>query len=241
LRPASSDLFPEPFLFIASDRREAEPWVTGWDDPHALNLPVHWVRAGKWRGRDVIAIANGVGAERAAAAIQAAQTIATSFSGFVSIGTCGALDPSLAIADIIVATSVTDGNTTWPALHPHGPPTRSGLVHSSPHLARTAEEKRKLRQSGAIIVEMEAAGIARSAQELDVPFYCIRAVSDLADESFFIDFENFLMSDGRFNVPRLAMHAMAHPMKGLSELLRLQRRTSAAAKQLGGFLADCHF
>jgi adenosylhomocysteine nucleosidase len=231
----------QPLLFIASDRREAEPWVSRWDSPHPLTLPVHWTRAGKWRGRDVLAFANGVGAERAAAAIQAAQTVGNSFSAIVSIGTCGALDPSLAIADIIVATSVTDGKTTWPALDPHGPPARSCLVHSSPHIARTTEEKRKLRQSGAIIVEMEAAGIAREAQELDVPFYCIRAVSDLAEESFFIDFENFLMPDGRFNVPRLAMHAMAHPIKGLSELLRLQRRTAEAAKQLGGFLADCSF
>ncbi len=230
-----------PLLFIASDRREAQPWVSRWDSPHPLTLPVHWARAGKWRGRDVIAIANGVGADRAVAAIQAAQTIATHFSGIVSIGTCGALDPSLAIGNIIVATSVTDGQTTWPVLDPHGPPAHSGLAHSSPHIARLIEEKRKLRRSGAIIVEMEAAGVARAARELDVPFYCIRAVSDLADESFVIDFESFLMSDGRFNVPSLVIHAMAHPIKGLSELLRLQRRTAAAAKQLGGFLAGCGF
>jgi adenosylhomocysteine nucleosidase len=231
----------EPLLFIASDRREAEPWVSHWDNSRILNLPVHWGRAGNWRGRDVIAMANGVGVKRAAAAIQAGQTAASGLSGIVSIGTCGALDPSLAIADIIVATGVNDGNITWPALDPHGPPEHSGLVHSSSHIARTTEEKRKLRQSGAIIVEMEAAGVARVAQELDVPFYCIRAVSDLADESFFIDFENFLMPDGRFSVPRLAMHAMANPIRGLSELLRLQRRTAEAAKQLGGFLADCSF
>jgi adenosylhomocysteine nucleosidase len=231
----------EPFLFIASDRREAEPWVARWDDSHPLALPVHWARAGRWQGRGAITIANGVGAERAVAAIQSAQTGATNFSGIISIGTCGALDPSLAVADIVVATAVTDGNTTWPALNPHGPPAHSGLVHSSPHILRTIEEKRKLQQSGAIIVEMEAAGIARAAQELDVPFYCIRAVSDLADESFFIDFENFLMSDGRFNVPSLVIHAMVHPIKGFSELLRLQRRTADAAKQLGGFLAGCSF
>lgn len=231
----------QPLLFIASDRREAEPWVARWDNPRPLTLPVHWARTGKWRGREAIAVANGVGADRARAAVQAARTIASGFSAVVSIGTCGALDPSLAIADIIVASSVTDGQTIWPAQDPHGPPSPSGLVHSSPHIARTIEEKRKLRDSGAIIVEMEAAGVARAAQELDVPFYCIRAVSDLADESFFIDFENFLMPDGRFNIPGLAMHAMAHPIKGLSELLRLQSRTAEAAKQLGGFLADCHF
>ncbi len=231
----------QPLLFIASDRREAEPWVSNWNDTRPLKLPVHWARAGEWRGREVICIANGVGAERAFAALEASRTPANNFSGIVSIGTCGALDPSLAIADIIVATAVTDGCTTWPALDPHGPPANSGLVHSSPHIARTAEEKRKLRRSGAIIVEMEAAGLARAAQELDVPFFCVRAVSDLAGESFSIDFEKFLMQDGQFNVPGLAMHAIAHPLQGLPELLRLQSRTAQAAKQLGGFLAGCRF
>jgi hypothetical protein len=88
---------------------------------------------------------------------------------------------------------------------------------------------------------MEAAGVAGAAQDLAVPFFCIRAVSDLADETFFINFEEFLMPDGRFNVPRLIMNACAHPRKGLVELLRLQRRTSRAAKQLGAFLGKCSF
>jgi nucleoside phosphorylase len=231
----------EPVLFIASDRREAEPWVFRWDNRRALALPVHWTRAGQWHGRDVIAIANGVGVQRAAAAVAAARTLAGGFSGIFSIGTGGALDPSLAIADIVVAKSVTDGVTTWPAQDPGGPKACSGLVHSSPHIARTTDDKRKLQQSGAIIVEMEAAGVARAALELAVPFYCVRAVSDLADETFFIDFERFLMSDGQFNVPRLVMSALANPVKGIGELLRLQRRTAKAAERLGDYLANCKF
>ena len=50
---------------------------------------------------------------------------------------------------------------------------------------------------------MEAAGVARASEELDVPFYCIRAVSDLADEDFANDFNESLMPDGRFSVLRL--------------------------------------
>jgi adenosylhomocysteine nucleosidase len=228
-------------LFIASDRREAESWVAHWENPRPLTLPVNWARTGRWRSRDVIAIANGVGTHRASAAVQSALTLATGFSGICSIGTGGALDTTLAIADIVVATSVSGASAHWPALDPHGPPVRSGLVHSSRHIARTAAEKRKLRETGAILVEMEAAGIAREARKLDVPFYCVRAVSDLADETFFIDFERFLMPDGGFNVPRLVMHAFAHPVKGFPELLRLQRRTAAAAQKLGRFLAECEF
>lgn len=231
----------QPRLFIAADRREVEPWVSHWDNPRALSLPVHWARTGTWRNRDVIAIANGVGVRRAALAVRAAQTVAERFSGICSIGTGGALDPSLAIADVVVATAVTDGSGTWTALDPHGPSARSGLVRTSPHIARTGAEKKNLHQSGAIIVEMEAAGVARAAHELAVPFYCIRVVSDLAHETFFLDFESFLTPDGQFHVPSLVMKALAHPIKGFAELLRLQRRTSEAAKQLGGFLAKCDF
>lgn len=230
-----------PIIFIASDRREAEPWVSHWENLRAMELPVHWARAGKWRGRDVIAIANGVGAHRAADAVRIAQAVAKGFSGICSIGTGGALDASLSLANVIVANAVTDGSNTWAVANPHGPAARLGLVYSSRHVARTVEEKRKLNQSGAILVEMEAAGVARVASEMAVPFYCVRVVSDLADEAFFIDFERCIMADGRFNVPRLVMQALAHPTLGFSELFRLQRRTADAAKKLGDFLANCKF
>jgi hypothetical protein len=88
---------------------------------------------------------------------------------------------------------------------------------------------------------MEAAAVAAVAQELAVPFYCVRVVSDLADETFFTDFERFLMPDGRFNVGRLVVDALSHPLRGLPELLRLQRRTAQAARQLGCFLENCNF
>lgn len=230
-----------PLLFIASDRREAEPWVARWDNRRSLALPVHWARTGKWHARDMIAIANGVGRRRAASAIEAARTITNNFSGICSIGTGGALDPSLQMAEIVVATQVIDAHHTWPALDPRGPAARSGIVLSSLHIARTSEEKKKLNATGAIIIEMEASGVAQSAHEMAVPFYCIRVVSDLANETFTTDFEHFLLPDGRFDIPRLIMYSLVHPVDGLGELLRLQRRTSKAATQLGGYLANCNF
>ena len=234
-------LLYHPLLFIASDHREAEPWVARWESPRPLSLPVHWARAGKWQGRDMIAIANGVGTERAIAVVRAAQAAADRFAGVCSIGTGGALDPSLAVADIVVASSVAGDSISWPALDPHGPRSRSGPILTSPHIARTAKEKSNLSRSGVILVDMEAAGVAAAAHELAVPFYCVRVVSDLAGETFFIDFERFLMPDGRFDVQRVVLFAMAHPAKGFPELLRLQRRTSAAARRLGEFLAGCEF
>jgi adenosylhomocysteine nucleosidase len=233
-----------PILFIAADRREAEPWIARWENTRAPGLPVHWARAGKWRGRPMIAIANGVGGERAIAAVQAARSISEGFTAVWSIGTGGALDPELQIAEVVAATAVTDGTLIWPATDatgPSGPAVRRGMVYSSRHIARTAEEKTNLHKSGAIIVEMESAGVAAMAQDLGAPFYCVRVVSDLAGETFFTDFEDFLTVEGRFSAPRLALHAMRNPVKGLGELLRLQKRTSLAAEKLAEFLASCQF
>ena len=98
-----------------------------------------------------------------------------------------------------------------------------------------------LRATGASIVEMEAAGAARAAEDLDLPFYCIRAVSDLADETFENDFNAALTSEGQFSTLRLVTGALARPRQRFGELLRLKRRTDAASKKLGDFLADCTF
>ncbi len=130
--------------------------------------------------------------------------------------------------------------TPHPQTAPH-PPARLGLVRTVPHIARTTKEKQNLSATGAILVEMESAGVAQLAHELAVPFHCVRVVSDLATETFFTDFDSFLTPDGRFSVPRLMLHAIAHPVKGLGEMLRLQKRTAIGAKQLGIFLAACEF
>jgi len=90
-------------------------------------------------------------------------------------------------------------------------------------------------------VEMEAAGVLEAAKDLGVPFYCIRVVSDLAEEDFAINFNLFLKADGRFNVARLMAHACARPLKRFRDLIRLSRRTTLASKNLGEFLARCSF
>jgi adenosylhomocysteine nucleosidase len=224
-------------LFVASDRREIQPWVACWQNVQPVNLPVHWARTGLHQGRQMLAIANGIGEERALMAVKAAGNL----SAVWSIGTAGALDPSLDIADVVAATDVTDGHHTWHASAPSGPAVRSGLVRTSQHIARKSVEKKNLHATGAIIVEMEAAAVARAANEMAVPFFCVRGVSDHANEAFFIDFESFFMPNGTLNVPRLVVYALAHPMDALPELIKLQRRSSLAAKRLAGFLAACHF
>ncbi|HVW83336.1 MAG TPA: hypothetical protein VHB50_01580 [Bryobacteraceae bacterium] len=226
-----------PLLFIAADPRECGPWVSRWEESRPVDLPVHWARAGKWRGRDVLAIANGAGAERARAAVAAAPRP----GAICNIGFCGALDERLRVGDIFTATEVRNGTEIYAALKPNGPAAKTGIVASVARIAQTAREKRQLRQTGASAVEMEAAGVARASNELDVPFYCVRTVSDLADEDFANDFNRCLTADGRIDVVRLVLGALASPVRRFGELIRLSRRTSLASRNLGEFLAHCTF
>jgi nucleoside phosphorylase len=226
-------------LFVAADARECAGLMSHWQGVHPVSLPVNWARAGRWKGRDVMAIANGAGAERAFAAI----LVAPRPWAVCNIGFCGALDEGLRVGDVFVACEVRDGARKYETLLPSGTTEtlKSGAVVSIHHVAQTAAEKRNLRASGASIVEMEAAGAARAAEDLGLPFYCIRAVSDLADEDLENDFNAALMPDGTFSALRLVAGAMASPRKRFPELLRLQQRTALAAKHLGDFLADCTF
>jgi adenosylhomocysteine nucleosidase len=226
-----------PLLFIAADPRECIDWIAHRDSVRPLSLPVHWARAGKWQGRHVIAIANGAGPERAHAAVNSAGSV----SAVCNIGFCGALDPALGPGDIFIATEIRNGTRSYTIRRPAGPPAASGILASITHVARTALEKRSLRSAGARVVEMEAAGAARASQELGVPFYCVRAVSDLASEDLHNDFDAALRPDGRINVPRLIAGALRSPWKRVGELIILKQRSEMASKNLGDFLANCTF
>jgi nucleoside phosphorylase len=220
-------------VFIAADPRECAHLVTQFSAVTTPSLPVHWARRGKWRGREVLAIANGMGADRAAGAVNSVAEVSVAFS----IGFCGALDAKLQIGDVVTGTEVHDGTIAWAAKPLSGSSVR---VASTDHIVQTAGEKRELRRTGASVVEMEAAGVARAATDLKVPFYCVKVVSDLADEDFANDFNRVRRPDGKLNVGRLALRALVSPRR-MGELLRLNSRSTLAAKKMGEFLADCRF
>src|SRR3954452_14834324 len=180
-----------PVVFVAAEERECRGWIARWDNVRRIKLPVHWAAAGRWQNRDMIAIANGAGSERAALALSPELPRP---AAVVSIGTCGALDSSLEVGDIFVPSEIRNGTRTWPVQSLLGPTSRSGPLICVSRIAATASQKRELRSTGAMAVEMESAGVARASDRLGVPFYCVRAVSDLANEDFSNNLNDFLMA-----------------------------------------------
>jgi nucleoside phosphorylase len=231
----------ERLLLIAAEPREFSGLLQFCRNVRKLAWPVHWARAAELNGRAVLLLANGAGALRAAQAVE----VAGSFEkpGLIcNMGFCGALESGMAIGDIFVAERVQTGDREFATVKPQSArPHHAGVLASIDRVAQTAEEKRDLRLRGASAVEMEAAGVAAKAAELNVPFYCVRSITDLADESFAFDFNAALRSDGRFDTMRLIAASCRRPLSLLPELLRLGRRSYTAARTLGEFLADCRF
>ena len=186
-------------------------------------------------------VSNGAGAHHAAAAVDGALRDFRP-DAIVSMGFCGALDPALRITDIVLGATILADGATFAALSPvTAAPRRTGAVFSLDHVASTAVEKRKLHATGAIAVEMEAAGVAQRAHTLGLPFFCIKSVTDLADETMANDFNKVLRSDGHFDTMKILALSLRRPWVRLPELVRYRQRCGLAARSLGEFIADCRF
>lgn len=149
----------------------------------------------------------------------------------VSVGICGALDPALALGDIVVDESAAPRSD-----RPH----RRGTIVSVDRVISTVEEKQQLAVQG-IAVEMESRAVAEVARERGLRFFCVKAVSDTAAEEMPLDFNRYRAADGSFEKGRIALAAVSRPFTLLPALLRLNRHSQFAARKLGEFLADCRF
>ncbi len=198
-----------------------------------MRAPIDFLAEGQWAGRRVVLAANGPGPKLAREAVEAAGEV----GAWVSTGYCGALDANLAVGDILIATAVNG----WAAAVPDCPARfPRGRILSEDRVVSTAWEKRQLAATGAAAVEMEAAGVTAAAQEQGLPFYCIRVVTDGANEDMPMDFNRYRGPDGRFSRSRIALAAIGQPKK-LAALIRFGRRCEKASIQLGDGLAGCRF
>ena len=228
------------FLIAASDRREFNG-ITGSGALQTSFGSVNWSRTARLGSHELMLVANGAGARRAAAAVEAAIPHFRP-DALVSTGYCGALAPGLKVAEIIVATEVVAGDARYPAHSIESRlPHRTGVVLTSGRIAQTVAERQALHRTGAMAVEMEAAGVAECARAHHLPFYCVKSVTDLAEETLANDYNKALREDGQFDTIVLLAGTLRHPFARIPELLRLQRRCAWASRVLGAFFADCRF
>ncbi len=203
-----------------------------------LDWPVDWAREAECGATRLLMAANGVGVERATTAAAAGRQARP--DAVVSYGFCGGLDPSLRVGDIFAATAVAGPKDCYDTVSPNSRARyASGTMVTVGHVAGSAEEKARLRAGGAAAVDMEAAGVAREVAGWGVPFYCLRSVTDLADECLRVDFNSALRPDGHFDTMLLLRNAMR--ASALPDLWRLRGRCGIASRRLGEFFAGCRF
>ncbi|HTU93395.1 MAG TPA: hypothetical protein VMF69_25160 [Gemmataceae bacterium] len=153
----------------------------------------------------------------------------------LSVGFSGALQPGLRVGDLVLATEIVDqqGNR-WPALRRDalaGWNIPSGRLLTVPELVGAPQEKQRLGQKhDAIAVDMESGVAARLCHEQNVPFACLRVVSDdwqTALSPHLVE----LLHRGRVSPPRLLARLLRHPTL-FGELWHLAGQTRRAAQKL---------
>lgn len=208
-----------------------------------LGWPLDCSWAGEFNGRRFLLVANGAGPRLAGEALDVTRERAA-IDTVVSTGFCGALNPALVAGEIFVASAVcsAEGKDCYPARVPGASrPHAVGTLVSGDRVIQSRQEKRRLRECGGDAVDMEAFALAARAAAWGLPFYCIRAVTDTAEESFRCDLNAARRADGRISHARLLLGALRRPTERLPELWWLRRRAGEAARALGEFLADCRF
>lgn len=226
--------------FVAAERREFKGLMGHLKNARQLSLAVQWSACGELNGKRVVLAANGPGSVLAGSAADAVKEY-QKLDSLVSFGFCGALDPALTVNDIFVATEVCRADGLAVCQRPEGPRSATGKLLSLDRVICTSREKAALQKTGAAAVEMEAAAIGMRARTWNIPFYCIRVVTDTAHEDFALEFNTVRDSDGRFSRSKIIAAAARNPLRLFPELMKLDRRTRSASKVLGDFIATCQF
>jgi adenosylhomocysteine nucleosidase len=235
-------------LYVASEAAELKPFANLLTGLRKLKWPIDYAFEGILEGRRVMLAAHGAGPQLAARAVEvairavtAAELSSSRLEAVISTGYCGALSPDLRESQIVAATKVLDleANESFDCANiAPGGEFVSGILVSQNRIAIDSAEKENLRALGAVAVDMEAAGVAARTKRAGLPFYCIKAVSDRADESFGFNLNEMRTIEGRIARGKITIYALTHPNL-IPELFQLKRRTGDAAKALGEFLVSC--
>lgn len=161
----------------------------------------------------------------------------------ISAGVCGALDPALAVGDLVLADSVIDGSGMRHAVTAGAQRAavaakvggRGGAIVSARQVLSTPESKAALRaETGGAAVDMESAAIVAAATEHACLSLIVRGVSDDAREPLPAELLILVNDDGRLRTGGL--FALAQP-RLLRAALRLRRASREAMARVANAIS----
>jgi adenosylhomocysteine nucleosidase len=211
---------------IAALPGELKPFVRGW--PHSARNGIDfWAQRNE--EEEWIAACAGVGqqaATRAFAALEEGGPIDLVFS----VGWAGALRPGLAGGTAHNMAGVYDARTgeRFNCDADSGPL----WLATSPRVANESEKRRLASTYKAALVDMEAAAIARLALMREIPFYCIKGISDDLNARL-PDLNRFIAPDGKFLMASFVLFAALRPWywPALIRMGENSRKAAAAIAQ----------
>jgi 5'-methylthioadenosine phosphorylase/purine-nucleoside phosphorylase len=201
---------------------------TYFDDPVQRNAERGMLGyTGTWNGRPVSVQATGMGCPSAAIVME--ELIRLGVKRFLRVGTCGGLQPDLALGDMIVAlTAVAEDKTAqkYVDFEPHCPTADWELVHGAVHAAKElgqplrvgpivssdvfydpdTERVQRWSRRGLLGVEMESSVLFTLGALRDVHAGALLTVSDIIVEG---EFRRIADDDLRAAVDRMTRVALA--------------------------------
>jgi nucleoside phosphorylase len=189
----------------------------------------------------LLLVETGVGVRRSEAALASLLGPGGGPTLVLNCGFAGALHDNLQVGDIVVATEVIDATTAERYL-----PTRLGITRtercehagrvlcSSSMICDPVEKRRLGQEYRALAVDMESAAVARFCTQQQIPFACVRAISDTVHTPLSTSLAS-LLSGGQTPLAKLILALLRSP-RLLPEMLRLAADTALASERLANLL-----
>jgi adenosylhomocysteine nucleosidase len=222
---------------VAALPGELTPLVRGWQRSGRVfkgSIPLE-----DGATAEVWATAAGMGASAASRAFGELRAVIgpDGMDAVVSYGWAGALSCGVKPPDVFEASEVIDSRTgeRFATACAEGP-TPLRLI-TLDHVARSNEKRPLAKQYQAVLVDMEAAAIARLALAHGIPFLCLKAISDGYNDVL-PDFNRFLDRSGQLRMPAFVAHALLRP-KYWRSLAGLGANSRRAARNLARELPAC--
>jgi len=212
---------------IAAMEREISPFVRGWQRDELSSGQREFLC---FERDGVVVVVSGIGcksAELAARALVAQHKLAL----LISVGLAGALIRSLKAGSVFTPNVVVDAadgteyRCTLDSSHVSG-----GVLVSVGEIAGAQAKQELVNRCHGLVVDMEAAGVAKVAQEAQIGFRCVKAISDEAD---FImpPMERFVGLAGEFQSGKFALWAAVRPWQW-ARVFALARNSKRAIRAL---------
>jgi adenosylhomocysteine nucleosidase len=212
---------------ITALERELHPLVDEWNSSplHSNGRTFRCYHSG-----ELIAVAGGIGCKHAELV---ARAVMENYRPqvLISAGLAGALIRSLKVGSIVIPNVVVDAATgTEYRCNVSGDVVGGGVLVSAEEIAGAASRASLVERFHALVVDMEAAGVARVAKESNAGFRCVKAISDEFDFvmpplNYFVD------GEGGFQTRQFLAWAALRPQHW-SAIIRLSRNSSRATRAL---------